>query len=136
MAPCIDPFGKLPTGAEKLGHQAPSAPFFDTVTLDVGDAGKVCAAAVAAGYNLRQLDASRVSVAFDETTTIADVDALLAVLNGGSAPDFSAESLASSVRLLLTSGHDLSALRLLLCKSSLYSHPACTRLHRCHSHVG
>jgi hypothetical protein len=89
----------LRTGAAKLGHQAPSAPFFDTVTLDVSDAGKVCSAAVAAGYNLRQLDASRVSVAFDETTTIADVDALLAVLNGGSAPDFTAESLASSVRL-------------------------------------
>ena len=90
----------LRTGAAKLGHQAPSAPFFDTVTLDVGDAGKVCSDAVTAGYNLRQLDGSRVSVAFDETTTLADVDALLTVLNGGSAPDFSAESLASSVRLL------------------------------------
>ncbi len=49
-------------GAEKLGHQAPAAPFFDTVTLDVGDAGKVAAAAVDAGYNLRQLDGSRVSI--------------------------------------------------------------------------
>ena len=40
----------------------------------------------------------QVTIAFDETTTIGDVDALLAVLNGGSAPDFTAESLASSVR--------------------------------------
>ncbi len=47
--------GCVVAGAEKLGHQAPSAPFFDTVTLDVGDAGKVAAAAVDAGYNLRQL---------------------------------------------------------------------------------
>ncbi len=39
----------------------------------------------------------QVTIAFDETTTIGDVDALLAVLNGGSAPDFTAESLASSV---------------------------------------
>jgi len=54
--------GCVVAGAEKLGHQAPSAPFFDTVTLDVGDAGKVAAAAVDAGYNLRQLDGSRVSI--------------------------------------------------------------------------
>ena len=57
-APC----GCVVAGAEKLGHQAPSVPFFDTVTLDVGDAGKVAAAAVDAGYNLRQLDGSRVSI--------------------------------------------------------------------------
>ena len=52
-------------------------------------------------------DLLQVSVAFDETTTIGDVDALLAVLNGGSAPDFTAESLASSVRRT-TMHHDRS----------------------------
>jgi len=66
--------GCIVVGAEKLGHQAPSAPFFDTVTLDVGDAGKVAAAAVDAGYNLRQLDGSRVSISsccLSSTATVA-----------------------------------------------------------------
>ena len=60
LAECL--LGRCPAGAEKLGHQAPSAAFFDTVTLDVGDAGKVSAGAVDAGYNLRQLDGSRVRI--------------------------------------------------------------------------
>ena len=47
-------------------------------------------------------------MAFDETTRLEDVDQLLAILNGGSAPGFSAESLAAEVctggrtRLFLT----------------------------------
>lgn len=31
----------LATGAQKLGHKVPSAPFFDTVSIEVGDAQKV-----------------------------------------------------------------------------------------------
>lgn len=60
-------------------------------------APQVCAVAVQHGINLRPLNASHVTVSIDETTTIADVDALFAVLNGGEAPDFSAESLAGGV---------------------------------------
>ena len=50
---------------------------------------------------LSRLDDETVTVSFDEVTTIADVDELLAVLNGGSKPDFSAQSLASEVCLRL-----------------------------------
>jgi len=49
------------------------------------------------GVNLRLLDDSSVTISLDETTSIADVDHLLAVLNSGKAADFSAESLAESV---------------------------------------
>ena len=49
------------------------------------------------GVNLRRLDDETVTVSFDEVTTIADVDQLFAILNGGSKPDFSAASLASEV---------------------------------------
>ena len=84
-------------GAKKLGHKVGDAAFFDTVRIDVGDAAKVVAAGVAEGVNLRQLDASTVTVALDETTRLEDVDQLLRILNGGSAPGFSAESLASEV---------------------------------------
>ena len=49
--------------------------------------------------NLRKLDAKHVTIALDETTTLEDVDALLAVLNGGKAAPFTAEALAPSVRV-------------------------------------
>lgn len=45
-----------------------------------------------------RLDDETVTVSFDEVTTIADVDELFAVLNGGSKPDFSAQSLADEVK--------------------------------------
>ena len=48
----------LAEGARKLGLTVGSAPFFDTVRVEVGDAAKVVAAAAEAGVNLRQLDAS------------------------------------------------------------------------------
>ena len=75
-----------------------SAPFFDTIRIAVGDAAKVVADAAAKGVNLRQLDGSTITVALDETTRLEDIDELLAILNGGSAPGFSAESLAGEVR--------------------------------------
>ena len=87
----------LAAGAEKLGHKIPSAPFFDTVTINVGNASKVVADALAAGINIRQMDGSSVSIAVDETTTLADIDALVGVLAGGKAAGFTAEQLAPSV---------------------------------------
>ena len=44
-----------------------------------------------------RLNDETVTVSFDEVTTVADVDELFAVLNGGSKPDFSAQSLADEV---------------------------------------
>lgn len=87
----------LAAGAAKLGHTPPSTPFFDTVSIKVGDATKVVKDGHAAGINLRQLDASTVSVALDETTTLADVDDLFRILAGGRDPGFTAEALAPSV---------------------------------------
>merc|ERR1712032_426480 len=62
----------------------------------MGKAASVMAAAVAEGMNLRQMDGSHVSVAFDETSTLEDVDTLFAVLSGAPAP-FTAESVAAEV---------------------------------------
>ena len=92
-APCQP----APAGARKLGLGVGEAPFFDTVRISVGDAAGVVRAAAAAGVNLRQLDAGTVTVSLDETTTLADVDQLLGLLNGGKAPGFTAESLAPGV---------------------------------------
>ncbi len=63
----------------------------------VDGAAKLVASAAEQGVNLRLLDDSSVTISLDETTSIADVDHLLAVLNSGKAADFSAESLAESV---------------------------------------
>lgn len=54
-------------GAAKLGLGVPKTGFFDTVRVTVPDAAAVSAAAVAAGMNLRQLNGTTVTVAFDET---------------------------------------------------------------------
>ncbi|GAA5180791.1 aminomethyl-transferring glycine dehydrogenase [Rugosimonospora acidiphila] len=57
----------LRAGGVRLAHDA----FFDTVTAVVpGEAERVVAAAEAAGVNLRLVDADRVGIACDETTTI------------------------------------------------------------------
>jgi glycine dehydrogenase len=63
----------LRAGGATVEHTA----FFDTVTARVpGRAGEVVAAAAQRGINLRQVDADRVGIACDETTTPATVRAV------------------------------------------------------------
>ena len=51
--------------------------YFDTITLRTdADSDRLLQAAVNAGYNLRKLDQQHISIAFDETTTLDDVNAL------------------------------------------------------------
>ena len=85
-------------GMKKLGMSPKSDLFFDTVTIDVG-AGKaagIVAAAAAKGSNLRLFDDAHVTVAFDETTQLEDVDMLFEVFSGAAAP-FTAASIAGDV---------------------------------------
>ncbi|MCM2281964.1 MAG: aminomethyl-transferring glycine dehydrogenase [Bdellovibrionaceae bacterium] len=103
-------------GARRLGARLASTSFFDTVEMEVGDADAALNRALSLRMNLRKVSASRVSVAFDETHTPADVEALwrvLAAKTGAQAADkapFSFASLASSIsealpaNLLRTSG--------------------------------
>ncbi|GAB1691750.1 aminomethyl-transferring glycine dehydrogenase [Krasilnikovia sp. M28-CT-15] len=66
-------------GLDAAGVRVATAEFFDTVTAVVpGRADAVVAAAAAAGVDLWRVDADRVSVACDETTTEAHVAAVLA----------------------------------------------------------
>jgi glycine dehydrogenase len=55
--------------------------FFDTVTVRAVDAEEIHARARARGMNLRVIDSDTVGVAFDETSTRADVEALWEVLS-------------------------------------------------------
>jgi glycine dehydrogenase len=55
------------------------APFFDTVRVQVGaQRDAIMSAALERGINLRALDDAVITVAFDETTTAADVDDVIA----------------------------------------------------------
>jgi glycine dehydrogenase len=115
-------------GASKLGYSKPGAPFFDTVALGCPNGADAAVAACnAGGMNIRKLSANTVAVAFDETTTLADVDDLFAALNGGKAPAFTAESLAPDVSEMNHPG--------LARKSSFLTHPVFNAYHSEHEMV-
>ena len=66
--------------------------------MEVPSAKDTAATAVEHGVNLRVLDDKTITLSMDETTTLADVDVLLSILNGGKNAGFTAESLAEQVR--------------------------------------
>ncbi|MAO57090.1 MAG: glycine dehydrogenase (aminomethyl-transferring) [Rhodospirillaceae bacterium] len=71
----------LAAGLKAGGVTLANETFFDTVTADLGDKGKadmVAAAAREANINLRNFGDGRIGVSLDETTTNADVIAVLA----------------------------------------------------------
>jgi glycine dehydrogenase len=64
-------------GLKKMGLAVVTPHAFDTITVDTGErTDAIAAAAVAAGANLRRLSPKHLSVALDETTTRADIEAL------------------------------------------------------------
>ena len=76
----------LAAGLTAAGVEVAHGAFFDTVTAVVpGRAAAVVQAAERVGINVRLVDADRVSVACDETTTAAHVDAVLAAFGAGPA---------------------------------------------------
>ena len=84
---------RLAAGLRAAGIALVTEAFFDTVTARVpGKAAAVVGAAAAAGVNVRRIGADAVSVACDETTTDADVRAVLAAF--GAEPVDTADALA------------------------------------------
>ncbi len=73
-------------GLRAAGHQVNPGPVFDTVTIETPDAVRLADLAEARGYNLRRYpDGRRVGLSFDETTTLDDVHAVLAVFGASPA---------------------------------------------------
>ncbi|MGR5132562.1 aminomethyl-transferring glycine dehydrogenase [Vibrio alfacsensis] len=69
----------LAAGLTKGGFELAHNSFFDTITINTGAQTEgLYAKALAADINLRKLG-TQLGVSFDETTTVADVDALFAV---------------------------------------------------------
>ncbi|KAJ3695000.1 hypothetical protein LUZ60_000377 [Juncus effusus] len=90
--------GVFAHGLKKLGSvQVQELPFFDTVKVTCADAKSIADLAVQHEMNLRVVDSNTVTVAFDETTTLEDVDTLFKVFNGGKSANFTAESIAPEV---------------------------------------
>ena len=69
----------LRTGLQKAGYATGDSPCFDTLCINTSTAEKIHAAARVKGINLRAIDATHIGVSLDETTTTADVVALLEV---------------------------------------------------------
>ena len=67
----------LAQAAQAGGFPLRHAAFFDTIAIEAGDrADALMAAAVAAGFNFRRIDATGIAVALDETVTRDDLVAL------------------------------------------------------------
>lgn len=88
----------LSAGLQKLGFEvAPEeGHFFDTIVVPTAQADDLVAAGHAVGLNFRKMDGA-VSLACDETTTPADIDAVFRVFNGGRDAAFQAADIAKDV---------------------------------------
>mgnify|MGYP006269275257 FL=1 len=74
----------------EMGFHTGEHPAFDTIAVHGVDADAILAAAVDRGVNLRRLDDHAVAIACDETTTDADLDAVVAAfeaVGGGESSD-------------------------------------------------
>src|SRR6056297_2879224 len=74
--------------------------WFDTLTVAVDSAARAVGAALDAGFNIRHVDDTHVGVTFDETSTPAQIDAIVRALGGQPIPDADAapDGLVGSLR--------------------------------------
>lgn len=97
--------GAFALGLKKLGTvEVQALPFFDTVKVKCADAKAIAEAAYKSEMNLRVVDSNTITVSFDETTTLDDVDKLFKVFAHGKPVPFTAESLAPEVEAAIPSG--------------------------------
>ncbi|RMH42386.1 MAG: glycine dehydrogenase (aminomethyl-transferring), partial [Alphaproteobacteria bacterium] len=68
---------RLAEGLVEAGWKVSPQDFFDTITVDAGPReGRVIAAAVNEGINLRQIEGGRIGIAVDETVDAATIEAV------------------------------------------------------------
>lgn len=112
----------LAAGLQQLGFELVNQTYFDTLTVRVKDAGAIHAAATAHGINLRQIDATQVGIALDETVTRDDLATLMAIFGDGKSVDLAALDADAS-----------DALPTALARTSAYlTHPTFNRYHAEH----
>jgi glycine dehydrogenase len=64
----------------KSGVKVTSKNYFDTLTIEVQDSKVISGAALAAGFNIRVVNANKISISFDETSTKEDLATIAKVL--------------------------------------------------------
>ncbi|KAM3337742.1 glycine dehydrogenase (decarboxylating), mitochondrial [Capsicum galapagoense] len=97
--------GTFSAGLKKLGTvEVQDLPFFDTVKVKCSDAKAIADVAYKHDINLRIVDNNTITVSFDETTTLEDVDNLFNVFALGKPVTFTAQSIAQEVENLIPSG--------------------------------
>lgn len=112
----------LAAGLQQLGLELVNQTYFDTLTVRVKDAGAIHAAATEHGINLRQIDATQVGIALDETVTRNDLATLMAIFGDGKSVDLDALDADAS-----------DALPTVLARTSAYlTHPTFNRYHAEH----
>jgi glycine dehydrogenase len=118
----------LAGGLRRLGYELSEEPFFDTLRVGLGEAGRsqeeLLEAARARGMNLRPLAEDAIGIALDEATTAEDLAALLAVFAGGAEPALELEALAASAEGDIPAPHART--------SELLAHPVFHRYHTEH----
>jgi len=89
----------LHAGLTQLSHAPRNATFFDTVTVDAGDAAPaILEAARGEGINLRDAGEGRIGIALDETSTPETVQAVWRAFGGTPSPTASPEGIPASLR--------------------------------------
>jgi len=87
---------RLMRSLEKLGLKSTSQHVFDTLAIQTGErTNSFLHAAVLAGYNLRRMDENKIGISLDETTTEADLVALVKLFGGSSVDPVEESSLSS-----------------------------------------
>jgi glycine dehydrogenase len=92
-------------GLRDGGRTVRNPSWFDTLTIEVVSAETAAEAALDAGYNIRVVDDTTVAITFDETSTLADVEAIVTALGGVAVdvdelhpPEAAPDGLAESIR--------------------------------------
>jgi glycine dehydrogenase len=116
----------LAEGLRRLGYDLGNEPFFDTLRVGLGErsADSILKSAEERGINLRKLDDHTVGIALDESATVADVEALISIFDGGGALRFSLDDLAQAAEVEIPAPHART--------SEILTHPIFHRFHTEH----
>jgi len=88
----------LAKGLEQLGVDVEAGAFFDTITVTAeGKAAAIAARARARGVNLREIDADRIGLSVDETTTAKEIAAVWAAFADTDEPGITVSEIDASV---------------------------------------
>jgi glycine dehydrogenase len=92
----------LADGLRALGHKVPTRHFFDTITVNTGNATEfVMAAARSEKINLRHVDMNTIGISLDEKATPGDVEKLFNIFTHDRGDEVSLEAIDAKAKIAL-----------------------------------